>query len=184
MSSSAISDWRVSFLNVKTSFVHSVQLKMHEWRKTQIHISVLSNFHSTNWPSVAGTRSLKTAPAKKFTGFMELWTHSDWSAQITWPEYWPVIGQNSPTLASHVSPSSGGDSWGWGWWWPRLQPPWTWWHWNMWLEVNLKCQFRFSNDSWCLPMSGLFDVIGMMDETVLRNMVSDSKIVTPKKAKR
>ena len=33
-------------------------------------------------------------------------------------------------------------------------------------------------------MSGLFDVIGMMDETVLRNMVSDSKIVTPKKAKK
>ena len=31
-----------------------------------------------------------------------------------------------------------------------------------------------------LPMSGLFDVIGMMDETVLRNMVRDSKIVTPK----
>ena len=29
-------------------------------------------------------------------------------------------------------------------------------------------------------MSGLFDVIGMMDETVLRNMVRDSKIVTPK----
>lgn len=31
-----------------------------------------------------------------------------------------------------------------------------------------------------LPMSGLFDVIGMMDETVFRNMVRDSKIVTPK----
>ena len=27
-------------------------------------------------------------------------------------------------------------------------------------------------------------MIGMMDETVLRNMVSDSKIVTPKKAKK
>ena len=30
-----------------------------------------------------------------------------------------------------------------------------------------------------LPISGLFDVIGMMDDTVFRKMVSDSKIVTP-----
>ena len=28
-------------------------------------------------------------------------------------------------------------------------------------------------------MSGLFDVMGMMDDTVLRKMVRDSKIVTP-----
>ena len=30
-----------------------------------------------------------------------------------------------------------------------------------------------------LPISGLFDVMGMMDDTVFRKMVSDSKIVTP-----
>ena len=33
-----------------------------------------------------------------------------------------------------------------------------------------------------LPMSGLFDVMGMMDETVLRKMVSDSRMVTPKQS--
>lgn len=43
---------------------------------------------------------------------------------------------------------------------------------------------QFTNDSWCLPMSGLFDVIGMMDDTVFRNMVRDSKIVTPKRQKK
>lgn len=31
-----------------------------------------------------------------------------------------------------------------------------------------------------VAMSGLFDVIGMMDDTVFRNMVRDSKIVTPR----
>ena len=29
-------------------------------------------------------------------------------------------------------------------------------------------------------MSGLFEVMGMIDETVLRKMVSDSRMVTPK----
>ena len=51
----------------------------------------------------------------------------------------------------------------------------------MWLntsEFEVKSQMIYDA---CLPMSGLFDVIGMMDETVFRNMVRDSKIVTPKK---
>ena len=29
------------------------------------------------------------------------------------------------------------------------------------------------------PISGLFEVMGMIDETVFRKMVSDSRIVTP-----
>ena len=32
-------------------------------------------------------------------------------------------------------------------------------------------------------MSGLFEVMGMIDETVFRKMVSDSRIVTPENKK-
>ena len=49
------------------------------------HFRILSNFHSINWPSVAGTRSLKTAPAKSLRGSwnFELSYSSDWSILIT-----------------------------------------------------------------------------------------------------
>ena len=37
--------------------------------------------------------------------------------------------------------------------------------------------------SFSLPTRGLSEVIGIMEETVLRNIVSDSRIVTPNKSK-
>ena len=44
----------------------------------------------------------------------------------------------------------------------------------------MRSELYGENDSTAsLPMRGLSEVTGMMDETVFRNMVRDSKIVTP-----
>ena len=57
---------------------------------------------------------------------------------------------------------------------------------SLWFSVNLTtflCSIPENPDtnSEFKPMSGLFEVMGMMDETVFRKIVSDSKIVTPGK---
>ena len=51
----------------------------------------------------------------------------------------------------------------------------------LWFSVNLTTFIPENPDtnSEFKPMSGLFEVMGMMDETVFRKIVSDSKIVTP-----
>ena len=42
---------------------------------------------------------------------------------------------------------------------------------------ELQCK-RFGDAS-CLPIKGLSEVIGMIDETVFRKIVNDNKTVTP-----
>ena len=48
-------------------------------------------------------------------------------------------------------------------------------------QITCKWLARFLPDI-SLPTRGLSEVIGIMEETVLRNMVSDSRIVTPNKS--
>ena len=39
--------------------------------------------------------------------------------------------------------------------------------------------YRAVTGCWAVPIKGLSDVIGIIEETVLRNIVSDNRIVTP-----
>ena len=100
-------------------------------------------------------------------------------------QFLPTGGLQSlflPSLACCESQASYDGSWGSWWWSPRCSPPWTWCSWSRFLKLFYNWSVKLNNLSVTvrvLPIKGLSEVIGMISDTVLRNIVRDSKIVTP-----
>ena len=87
---------------------------------------------------------------------------------------------SAPKKAWYAFPCACGGSSGPWWWSPHCSPPWTWCSWNMFLTMDyLESETRSNSNLKFLPTRGLSEVIGIIEETVLRNIVRDSKIVTP-----